>query len=358
MNNKASNNKASAGRFFEDFSLGEQIYHATPRTITESDAALYLALTGSRFSLYCNQEFAKRLGFKASPIDNFLVFHIAFGKTVNDISLNAVANLGYAELQFYIPTFAGDTLSVMSEVIGLKENSNGKTGIVYVQSKALNQNGHTVLSWKRWVMVHKREQQMLNSFEVKPQLDPKIALDSLSVPLGYSSQNYDPQVSGEKYVLNDYQLGEWIDHIDGISIDDTQHTMATNLYQNNAKVHFNQHQMSNSRHGQRLVYGGHVISLCRTVSHNGLANAQWLSAINAGSHLNPTYAGDTIYAASQVLEKQNLGSGVGVLQLRTLGFKNIQWQAMQSQFEMELDGKKSFHPQLVLDLNYSVLIPA
>ncbi len=351
-------NKASSGRFFEDFSLGEVIYHATPRTITEADAALYLALTGSRFSLFCNQEFAQRLGFKQTPIDNFLVFHIAFGKSVHDISLNAVANLGYAELQFYLPTFAGDTISVLSEVIGLKENSNGKTGVVYVHSKAINQKGHTVLSWKRWVMVHKRQHQMLNSFEVKPHLESQLALESLFAPTEFNSKHYDPQISGEKYLLGNYEKGEWIDHIDGLTIDEAEHTMATKLYQNNAKVHFNQHQMSNSKHHERLVYGGHIISLCRTISHNGLANAQWLLAINSGSHLNPSYAGDTIYAASQILDKVNLGSGVGVLQVRTLGFKNMSWQQMQDQFEMELDGKKSYHPQLVLDLNYSLFIPA
>ncbi len=351
-------NKSSSGRFFEDFSLGETIYHATPRTITEADATLYLAITGSRFSLYCNQEFSQRLGFKHTPIDNFLVFHIAFGKTVNDISLNAIANLGYAELQFYLPTYPGDTLTVLSEVIGLKENSNGRSGIVYVQSKAINQEGHTVLSWKRWVMVHKRSEQMLNSFEVKPHLEPAVALDNLFVPAGYSINNYDSQLSGENHLLSDYELGEWIDHVNGITIDNSQHTLATNLYQNNAKVHFNHHHMNATAHGQRLVYGGHVISLCRTVSCNGLANAQWLAAINSGSHLNPSYEGDTIYATSQVLEKKKLGNGVGALRLRTIGYKNSSWQELHNQFEMTLDGKKQYHAQVVLDLDYTLLIPA
>ncbi len=351
-------NKASAGRFFEDFSLGEQIHHATPRTITEADATQYLSLTGSRYSLFCNQEFAKQLGFKGKPIDNFLVFHIAFGKTVNDISLNAVANLGYAELQFHLPTYPGNTLTLVSEVIGLKENSNGKTGIVYVSSKALNQDGHIVVSWKRWVMVNKRQAGMLNSFEVKPYLESLINLETAAVPENYSSHHYDPQISGEKYLLNDYELDEWIDHIDGVTIDDSQHTLATNLYQNNAKVHFNHHQMSASRHGQRLVYGGHVISLCRTLSHNGLANAQWLAAINSGNHINPSYAGDTIYAASQILDKKDLGAGVGAIRVRTLGFKNVQWQEMQHQVKLALDDNKNAHPQLVLDFDYNLLIPA
>ncbi|NVK21585.1 MAG: hypothetical protein HWD86_03625 [Kangiellaceae bacterium] len=348
--------KTNQGNFFEDFMLGQIIEHPTARTITDADASLYIALTGSRFSLFCNEHYAKQLGFTRQPLDNFLVFNIAFGKTVQDVSLNAVANLGYAELQFYLPTYCGDTLSVVSEVIGLKENSNGKTGIVYVHSKAFNQHGHLVLSWKRWVMVHKRIQGMHNTFAVEPQLQSSVTLSDISVPDSFNSTHYDTSISGEKFLFADYEKGEWIDHVDGLTIDHSEHTMATKLYQNSAKVHFNHHQMVNSPHHQRLVYGGHIISLCRTISHNGLANALWLAAINAGAHTNPTYAGDTIYAATQVVDTFDKGLGFGVLRLRTVGFKNIEWRDIKDSVTFDENGKKSYHPQVVLDLDYSVII--
>lgn len=350
-------NKASTGFYFEDFALGQLLEHATARTITEADTSLYLALTGSRFSLYCNKEFAQQLGYSKQPVDNLLVFQIAFGKTVNDISLNAVANLGYAEVEFIEPVFAGDTISVVSEVIGLKENSNGKTGIVYVHSKAVNQEGYQVLSWKRWVMVNKRQQGMHNTFAVEPQLGSMVPLGSVSIPQRLTVSAYDTRISGESYRLHDYKVGEWIDHIDGLTIDNTEHTMATKLYQNNAKVHFNHHQMSQGKHQQRLVYGGHIISLCRTISHNGLANAQWLAAINGGSHLNPSFAGDTIYAATEVLQCQELGAGVGVLRLRTLGYKNSSWDELKPQYDKALKDKSRLPANVVLDLDYTVLIP-
>ena len=350
-------NKASTGFYFEDFALGQVLEHAIPRTITEADTSLYLALTGSRFSLYCNKEFAQQLGYSKQPVDNFLLFQIAFGKTVNDISLNAVANLGYAEVEFIEPVFVGDTISVVSEVIGLKENSNGKTGIVYVHSKAVNQEGYQVLSWKRWVMVNKRQEGMHNTFAVEPQLNSMVPLGSVSIPQQLSITSYDTRLSGENYRLNDYKVGEWIDHIDGLTIDHAEHTMATKLYQNNAKVHFNQHQMASGKHQQRLVYGGHIISLCRTISHNGLANAQWLAAINGGSHLNPSFAGDTIYAATQVLQCQELGAGVGALRLRTLGYKNSSWNELKPQYDKALAEKSRLPSNFVLDLDYTVLIP-
>ena len=84
-------------------------------------------------------------------------FHVVFGRSVPDISLNAVANLGYAECRFLRPVFPGDTLKSTSEVIGLKQNSSGKTGIVWVRTRGENQHEETVVEFVRWVMVLKRD---------------------------------------------------------------------------------------------------------------------------------------------------------------------------------------------------------
>jgi 2-methylfumaryl-CoA hydratase len=92
--------KTSRGHFFEDFAVGLVLHHATPRTVTAGDVALYTALYGARFAVQSSDAFALSLGYPRAPIDDLLVFHIVFGKTVPDISLNAVANLGYAECVF------------------------------------------------------------------------------------------------------------------------------------------------------------------------------------------------------------------------------------------------------------------
>ena len=89
--------KTATGRFFEDFRLGETIRHPTPRTLNSADASLYSALTGARFAPQSAETFARAIGYPASPIDDLLAFHVVFGKTVSDVSLNAVANLGYAD---------------------------------------------------------------------------------------------------------------------------------------------------------------------------------------------------------------------------------------------------------------------
>ena len=114
--------KTNPGSFFEDFRMGQRIVHATPRTVTAGDVALYTALYGSRFAVNSCAAFAASLGLPGAPVDDLLAFNLVFGKTVPDISLNAIANLGYAAGRFGAPLYCGDTVSTTSTVLGLKQN--------------------------------------------------------------------------------------------------------------------------------------------------------------------------------------------------------------------------------------------
>ena len=107
--------KTNPGNYFEDFVTGATLVHAVPRTITEGDQALYVGLTGDRYPLHCSAEFARTLGYQRETVNDLLVFHMVFGKTVNDVSLNAVANLGYASVKFHLPVYPGDTVRTVSE---------------------------------------------------------------------------------------------------------------------------------------------------------------------------------------------------------------------------------------------------
>ncbi|MEI2818092.1 MAG: MaoC family dehydratase [Microthrixaceae bacterium] len=311
--------KTNPGNFFEDFELGQTIDHATPRTITEGDRALYGSLYPTRFSLPSSAPFAAQCGLVGAPVEELIGFHIAFGKTVPDISLNAVANLGYAECRFHRPLTPGDTLRTSSEVIGLKENSNGKSGVVYVRSTAVDQHGAVAIDWARWVMVHKRDHSAPAPATMVPDLAAAVAASDLIVPDGLDFTGYDFAAAGEPHRFDDYEVGEKIDHVDGVTLTDAEHMMATRLWQNTAKVHFNTEARPD---GSRLIYGGHVISMARALSFNGLANAQLVAAINAGAHTAPAFAGDTVYAWSEVLDKADTPApGVGALRLRLVATK-------------------------------------
>lgn len=346
--------KTNPGNYFEDFTIGQVLDHATPRTITEGDASLYTALYGSRFALQSADSFAVDCGLEAAPIDNMLVFHIVFGKTVPDVSLNAIANLGYADVQFRAPVYPGDSLQTSSEVIGLKENSNGKTGVVYVRSVGTNQMGEVVLDYVRWVMVRKKDEAAPAPLPVIPQLTDRVDPEDFSIPTDLDFSGYNATLAGSPHYFEDYVIGEKIDHVDGMTIEEAEHMLATRLYQNTAKVHFDQHQMQNDRFGRRLIYGGHIISLARALSFNGLGNAQLIVAINGGSHTAPTFAGHTIYAWSEVLEKADLPdrSDLGALRIRMLAVKDNPCKSFPDKAE---DGKRD--PAVVLDLDYWVIMP-
>lgn len=346
--------KAFHGNFFEDFTLGQEIRHATPRTVTEGDAAVYTALTGSRFALHSSADFAASLGLEEAPLDDLLVFHLVFGKTVPDISLNAVANLGYAECRFGIPVYPGDTLSAYSRVIGLKQTSAGTTGIVYVQTTGVNQLGEAVLDFKRWVLVNKRDPDAPAPETEVPELSEAVAAGELVLPAGLTCADYDAELAGSPHFWEDYSPGERIDHKDAMTLEEAEHQMATRLYQNTARVHFDQLAANDNRFGRRIAYGGHVISLARALSFNGLGNAFRIAAINGGRHVSPTFAGHTLFAWSEVLEKQELPGrdDLGAVRLRTLATKDRPCADFPDKDE---DGKPD--PALVLDLDYTVLMP-
>ncbi|MCV9936469.1 MaoC family dehydratase [Boseaceae bacterium BT-24-1] len=346
--------KTNPGRFFEDFRLGETIVHATPRTVTVGDVSLYTALYGPRFVVQSSDAFAKAIGYPTAPVDDLLVFHIVFGKTVPDISLNAVANLGYADGRFLKPVFPGDTLSTTSEVIGLKQTSGGDAGIVYVRSIGRNQNAEIVLSYARWVLVRKRQPGTPAAFELVPELPKSVAPEALGEgcpPLQLAA--YDDALAGSPFRWGDYRAGERIDHVDGMTVEEAEHQISTRLYQNTAKVHFDGYGARETRFGKRLIYGGHVISLARALSFNGLGNAFHIAAINAGRHVSPLFAGDTVFAWSEVLEAAEVPGreDVGALRLRLVATKNLPCN------EYPLKHTDQYADGVILDFDYWALLP-
>ncbi len=320
--------------------------HAVPRTVSGGERAMYHALYPARAAVYSSDEFARTCGLPASPIDDLATFHTVFGKTVPDVSLNAVANLGYAEGRWHLPVYPGDTLTSASEVIGVKQNSNGKSGVVWVRTTGRNQHGDVVLSYVRWVMVRRRGKGAAPE-TVIPELAKAVLADDLAIPEGLDFSGYEFALAGEPHRLGDYAVGEIIDHVDGVTVEEAEHMLATRLWQNTAKVHFD---ATNRPDGKRLIYGGHVISMARALSFNGLANAQMIVALNGGAHANPCFAGDTVRAWSEVLDVAETDApGVGAVRLRLVATKGAVGVLRGE------DGK--YDPDVLLDLDYWALMP-
>jgi 2-methylfumaryl-CoA hydratase len=191
-----------------------------------------------------------------------------------------------------------------------------------------------------------------------PELPTVVSVERLHVPEFLDAKLFETVLTGGQKLWDDYTPGERINHPAGMTVDDSDHTLATKLYQNNARLHFDEQMMKSTPFGRRLMYGGHVISVCRALSYDGLENSLGIAAINAGTHCNPSFGGDTFYTWTEVLERWELPNrkDVGALRLRMVGVKNLPATELSST-HIEKDGKNVYHPNVVLDLDYTLFIP-
>jgi len=340
--------KGWQGNFFEDFELNQELACPTPRTITSGDVATYIALTGDRTPVYCGP---------SGHVHPLVVFHTVFGQTVRYISLNARANLGYAGIRWRAPVKIGDTLKMDIKIVGLRENSSGKTGIVWVENKATNQRGTVVMTFWRWVMIKKRNHDVATRWlanPVIPEMPTHVEAKDLFVDHSVIPSQRE---TVSKLKFSDYVQGERILHFDGQTLNHSDHMSFTRLFQNSAKVHFDARLTG----GQPLIYGGVPISIGYAMAHNGLNNRLGIAAINAGAHTAPLHAGNTIYAFTDVLETVALDDKVGALRLRMIVTKDLDPASIEdlSAFKIQskdVKGRMRHHESVVLDLDYWELV--
>jgi 2-methylfumaryl-CoA hydratase len=167
------------------------------------------------------------------------------------------------------------------------------------------------------------------------------------------TEAYDNVLAGSPHRFGDYKAGEKIDHVAGITVEDAEHMISTRLYQNTARIHFDHFTESKGRFGHRLIYGGHAISLARSLSFNGFGNAFHVAAINAGRHVAPLFAGCTVFAWSEVLASADIPGrkDVGALRLRTVATKD------RPCADFPFRNGDDYDPAVILDLDYWVLLP-
>ena len=344
-------NKGWQGNFFEDFELGQVVDCPVPRTVTSGDVSTYIALTGDRTPVYCGAS-----GF----VHPLVTFHTVFGQTVRHISLNARANLGYAGIRWHEPARIGDTLSMQLEIVGLRENSNNETGIVYVRNTATNQHGQVVMTFWRWVMIRKRSTTPTRWLDnpVIPELPSQVEASELRVNVDAIPTQ---RQTGGRFRFDDYAVGERVLHFDGQTLNHSDHMSFTRLFQNSAKVHFDA-VMTN---GKPLIYGGVPISLGYAMALNGFENRVGIAGINSGAHTAPVHSGDTVYAFTDVLEKAVLpGSDVGALRLRMVCVKNVDPAGRDDAESWPVQiphpkkpGALVYNENVILDLDYWELMP-
>lgn len=145
------------GRFLEDFEEGDLYRHSRGRTVTESDNIWFTLLTSNTHQLHFNSDYASRTEFGRPLVVSTLTLAIVTGLSVDDVSLNAVANLGWDDVRLVAPVLTGDTLYAESEVMSVRASaSRPQQGIVKVRTRGTNQRGETVITFERSVLVPTR----------------------------------------------------------------------------------------------------------------------------------------------------------------------------------------------------------
>jgi acyl dehydratase len=145
------------GRFFEDFTVGETIKHYPGRTITEADDMLFCMLTMNHNPLHIDAHYAAGTQHGRPLVVGTLIFSLAVGMSVPDISGHAIANLEYSDIKHLVPTFHGDTVYAQTTILDKRESrSKPDRGVVWVETEAFNQRDEKILSFKRTVLVPKR----------------------------------------------------------------------------------------------------------------------------------------------------------------------------------------------------------
>lgn len=343
-----------SGNFLEDFVPGLYLRHKHGKTITEGLFQDFCEFVHTTNPLHKNRLYAQFFGFRDLVSPPGLVMNVVFSQTVEDISENARANLGYKGMMFGAPVYIGDTIEVESYVLEVRPSSKeNDRGVVTVRSIGRNQYGEIVLAYERSVQIWKRDPNSrveegkieLDPLEVLPQLPP------YDPTCSYRSKAY---LSSSYGYFEDYEPQTLIRHSRGRMITE-DHIALTGKLDNTSQLHCNDYLVRSQKEryigGQLLVYGGIPFNICLGLSspdvgENALADVRYPS----GKHTGPVFYGDTIFAETEILSKSPYPGreDLGLLSTRLVGYKMVekdgQWERVDV-FELyrDLAVKKRSH---------------
>jgi 2-methylfumaryl-CoA hydratase len=294
------------GHYLEDFRPGQLLRHKGGKTITEGLFAVFTDFSMTTNPLSKNVRYARAYGFRGLVAPPGLVMNVVFSQSVEDVSENARANLEYIDVRFGVPVCVGDTIEAESLILGVKPSSRDRDrGVVHVQTTGRNQDGEVVLTFQRKVQVWKRDVDA-------PVADA--AVPPREIPVSLALPPYDPArpyrelayLSSPDTYLEDFRPGDLFEHVRGRVVT-TDHIMLTGMLDNTSQVHCNQWMIDQDPEryvgGQLIVFGGIPFNLCLGISSadvadNALADVRYAT----GRHTAPVFAGDTVFASTEIRE--------------------------------------------------------
>jgi len=323
--------RKKTGHFLEDFGPGQVFRHHGGKTVTEGLFALFTDFSMATNPLCKNARYARAYGYRGLVCPAGLVMLVSFSQTVEDISENARANLEYIDMRFGAPVYVGDTIEVETKILGLRPSSSRPNlGVVHVQSTARKNIGESdeavVMTWQRKVQVYKGDPDArVEAFEVAPDDIPC----ELWLPEHRSDADYKglAHLSSSDSYFEDLEPGTVIEHSRARTVTD-EHIMLTGVLDNTSQVHCNQHMIDVEPEryvgGQLIVFGGIPFTLCLGLSSPDVGdNALGDVVYTTGRHTAPLFAGETVYASTEILGARDYPGrpDLGLLETRLGGHK-------------------------------------
>jgi 2-methylfumaryl-CoA hydratase len=322
--------RKKTGNFLENFRIGQVLRHKVGKTVTEGLVSPFTEFSMTTNPLHKNRRYAQAYGFRDRVLPPGLVMGIVFSQTVEDVSENARANLEYIDMRFGAPVYIGDTIEVVSLVLGVKPSSRDpELGVVHVQTTGRNQHGDVVLTYERKVQVWKDDEQA-------PVEDASLG-QAPAVECSLWVPPYDPQrnyaelahLTNPDTYFEDFTVGDTIEHSRGRTMT-SEHIALTAMLDNTSQVHCNQHMIDQnpSRYlgGQLIIWGGIPFQLCLGLSCPDVAdNALGDIVYPTGRHTAPLFAGDTVFASTEIAHKRDFAGrpDLGVLETILHGHKFV-----------------------------------
>jgi 2-methylfumaryl-CoA hydratase len=251
-----------------------------------------------------NARYARALGFRDLLVPPGLVMNIVFSQSVEDISENARANLEYLDMRFGAPVYVGDTLEAETLILGVKGSSRDRDrGVVHVQTTGRNQDGEVVLTFQRKVQVWKRD---VEAKLIEDEIPPREIQVTLELPPYDPGRRYGDfaYLTNDDTYAEDFRAGDVLEHSRGRVVT-SDHILLTGMLDNTSQVHCNQWMVDSQPDryvgGRLIVFGGIPFNLClglssADVGDNALGDIRYAS----GRHTAPIFAGDTVFASSEI----------------------------------------------------------
>ena len=302
--------RKKTGNFLEDFRIGQVL---APQGRQDRQRGLVNAFTEFSMTtnpLHKNRRYAQAYGFRDIILPPGLVMAVVFSQSVEDISENARANLEYVDMRFGAPVYVGDTIESTSLVLGVTPSSRDPSlGVVHVQTTGRNQHDDVVLTYERKVQVWKHDPaaEVVKASTAAPPVACELVLPPYDPALPYRTLRH---LSNADTYFEDFTVGDTIEHSRGRTMT-SEHIALTAMLDNTSQVHCNQHMIDQNPEryvgGQLIIFGGIPFQLCLGLSSPDVAdNSLGDIAYKTGRHSAPLFAGDTVFASTEITGKRDL----------------------------------------------------